>query len=287
MFDSIAYLNGEWTPLRDARIPVLDRGFLFGDGIYDALIAYSGIPFHAEAHLARLDSSLRKISLRNPFTVPEWIALISDLIRKNHQQQHHSIFMEITRGTWNGRMAFAEDAQPTVFMMSLPYAPPDAKLLKQGISAVTAADVRSQHRDIKSTSMLGNLLARQLAISSHAEEVILFRDGYLTEGTSSNILAVIDGEICVPPKSNLSLPGVTCDIALELASQQGIPVSVRPLSKAEVEQADEIWLTSTLRQVQAITQLDGRAVGAGTPGPLFERIAQAFENEKIRLFHAK
>ena len=287
MLDSIAYLNSEWLPLREARIPVLDRGFLFGDGVYDALIAYEGTPFHDDAHIARLDRSLQKICLGNPFTAFEWKMLIRTLIQKNSSQRDHSIFIEVTRGLWDGQLRFTEQAQPTIFMMSLPYSAPDIGLLTQGINAVTAEDMRSRHRDIKATSMLSSLLAKHIATTADAAETILFRDNYLTEGASSNIVMVINGTLCTPPKDNLSLPGVTCDVVVDLASQHGVPINIRPISRSEVEQADELWLTSTLRQIMAITALDGKPVGAaawrGKPGPLFERIVQWFEAEKERV----
>ena len=271
-----AYLNGEFLPLEQARVPALDRGFIFGDGVYEVIPVYSRRPFRLAEHLARLRRSLEAVRLANPLPDGEWTRLIGELVAR-HAPEDQSIYLQVTRGVARRDHAFPKEAAPTVFMMSNPLVTPSAELVERGASAVTATDFRWLRCDIKVTSLLANCLMRQHAADAGADEVVMFRDGRLTEGSSSNVFAVSRGTVLAPPKDHLVLPGITYDVVLELAAREGIPTEVRPVQEQEVRSADELWLTSSSKEVLAIARLDGRPVGSGRPGPVFRRIHQAFQ----------
>jgi len=280
--EGTVYLNGEFLPLSQARIPVLDRGFIFGDGVYEVIPVYARRPFRIDEHLRRLQYSLDGIRLANPYPAAQWTRLIDELIgRCPHRDQ--SVYLQITRGVAKRDHAFPPDTPPTVFMMTNALSTPSPEAVENGVGAVSAEDNRWLRCDIKSTALLGNVLMRQLAVDAGAAETIMFRDGQLTEGAASNIFVVRGGVILTPPKSNLILPGTTYDVILELAHKAGIPFEVRDLSKAEVESADELWLTSATREVLAIARLDGKPVGSGRPGPVFRRMYGLFGEFKAGL----
>jgi D-alanine transaminase len=279
---SIVYLNGAFMPMSEARVPVLDRGFIFGDGVYEVIPVYARTPFRLPEHLKRLQNSLEGIRLHNPYSTLEWTRLIRELVaRCPHEDQN--LYLQVTRGVAKRDHAFPKDTPPTVFMMTNPLSPPPAEAVTNGVSAITAVDNRWLRCDIKATSLLPNVLMRQLAVDAGATEAILLRDGYLTEGSASNIFIVSNGTIVTPPKSNLLLPGTTYDVVLELAEQAGLRYEVRAVSEAEVRSADEIWMSSATKEVLGITVLDGKAVGAGIPGPVFKRMYGLYQDFKAKL----
>ncbi len=273
------YLNGKFMPLEEAYIPVLDRGFIFGDGVYEVIPAYSRKLFRLEEHLNRLQHSLDGIRLKNPFSNAEWKNLLEQLIAKNHGEDQY-IYLHITRGVAKRDHAFPVNVPPTVFIMSNPLLPPPVELLASGASAITASDNRWIRCDVKAISLLPNVLLRQLAVDVQALETILIRDGFLTEGAASNIFIVSNNVLLAPPKSHLMLPGITYDVVLELAAANGIPHEIREISENEIRKADEILLTSSTKEIMPITLLDNQAVGGGKPGELFARLHTLYQDYK-------
>jgi len=273
-------LNGAFLPLEDARVPVLDRGFIFGDGVYEVIPAYSRHPFRLAEHLQRLQHSLDGIRLANPHADDEWQELVRGLIARNEGEDQY-LYLHITRGVARRDHAFPPaDTPPTVFMMSSPLLPAAQALRDHGVSAITAPDNRWLRCDIKAISLLPNVLLRQLAVDAGAAETVMLRDGFLSEGAASNIFVIKDGVLLAPPKDHLMLPGITYDVVLELAAAHGIPSRVASVAESALRGADEIWLTSSTREVQAITRLDGNPVGSGEPGPLFRKMDQYYQDYK-------
>ncbi len=266
-------------PLAEARVPVLDRGFIFGDGIYEVIPAYSRKPFRLKEHLKRLQASLDSIRLKNPHSDSQWTELCAQLVAQNQGEDQY-IYLHITRGPAKRDHAFPKQVHPTVFMMSAPLqtTPPD--LLKTGVAAITAQDNRWLRCDIKAISLLPNVLLRQMAVDCGAVETVLLRDGILTEGAASNIFVVKNGVVLAPPKNHLILPGITYDVVLELAAAHSIPHQVRAVSESEVRTAQELWMTSSGKEVLAITSLDNQPVGDGKPGKLFWRMHELYQNYK-------
>ncbi len=280
------YLNGKFMPIEEASVPVLDRGFIFGDGVYEVIPVYSRRAFRLTEHLKRLQHSLDGIRLTNPHSGAEWADLVNELIARNPGEDQY-LYLHITRGVAKRDHAFPSPAvPPTVFMMSSPLPTPPAELLATGISAVSALDNRWLRCDIKAISLLPNVLLRQQAIDAGCAETIMLRNNeFLTEGAASNIFVVKNGILLAPPKDNLMLPGITYDVILELAAANNIPHEVRRVSRAEVLSADELLLTSSTKEVLAITTLDGKPVGNGKPGTMFARLHplyQTFKREVMR-----
>jgi D-alanine transaminase len=275
----IVYLNGEFMPLEKAAIPVLDRGFIFGDGVYEVIPAYSKHPFRLPEHLRRLKHSLDGIRLANPMDDAEWTRLIHEIIARN-QGEDQSIYLQVTRGVARRDHAFPRGVRPTVFLMSSPLVAPARELVENGVPAITATDFRWLKCDVKSTSLLGNCLLRQSAVDAGAAEAILFRDGYLTEASASNVFVVKAGVLLAPPKNHLVLPGITYDVVLELARSGQVPQEVREIPEQEVRGADEIWISSSTKEVLAVTTLDGRPVGSGKPGAVFRAIHARYQDFK-------
>mgnify|MGYP001766384199 CR=1 FL=1 len=277
---SIVYLNGEFLPRDKAVVSVMDRGFLFGDGVYEVIPVYSRKPFRLEEHLRRLQSSLTGIRLAIPHTSEQWLALIERIIELGGCDDQ-SVLIQVTRGPMDVRNhAFPKTVTPTVFIMSEPLMAPPAVQREQGITAVSAADFRWLRCDLKVTSLLANCLLRQMAIDSGCLETLLFRDGYLSEGAASNIFMVKDGLLLAPPKNHLMLTGITYDVVLELAAAQGLPHEVRDILEEEVRGADELWMTSSTKEVLPIVSLDGRPVGTGKPGAAFWRMYGWYQDFK-------
>lgn len=283
------YLNGRFLPLDEARISPLDRGFLFGDGVYEVIPVYSRRPFRIEEHLRRLQTSLDGIRLANPYSLGEWQRLIGDMIRLS-EWEDQGVYLQVTRGAASSMPLrdhpFPQpEPEPTVFMLPGPLVTPSAAVLAAGATAVTRVDNRWLRCDLKTTALLANVLLRQEAVDAGCTETLLLRDGFLSEGSASNIFIVKNGLLLAPPKSNLMLPGVTYDVVLELAAANGVPSEVRPITEAELRAADEVWMTSSTKEVLAITTLDGQPVGTGRPGPLAQRmhaLYQQFKNKVMR-----
>jgi D-alanine transaminase len=275
------YLNGQFLPIGEAKVSVLDRGFVYGDGVYELIPVYAREPYRLPQHLARLQRSLDGIRLANPHRDAEWEAIIRDLVaRQSFDDQ--GVYFQVTRGAAKRDHAFPPDAVPTVFMMSNPLPALSREQVEGGVAVVTAADERWLHCDLKTISLLGNVLARQFAVDHGAIETVLFRDGYLTEASASNVLIVTKGKIVAPPKDHLILPGITYDATWELARDGGLAFEVRPVTKAEALAADEMWLSSSTKEVLAVTTLDGRPFAGGKPGPVYREMYRLFQASKLR-----
>jgi D-alanine transaminase len=277
--DQIVYLNGEFIPLGEARVSVLDRGFIFGDGVYELIPVYAGEPFRMPHHLARLQRSLDGIRLPNPHTDAQWEALVRAIVGRQPFADQ-GVYFQVTRGVAKRDHTFPQGVVPTVFMMSNPLATPSREAVEKGVAVVTADDNRWHRCDLKTISLLGNVLMRQLAADHGAVESVMFRDGFLTEASASNALIVVDGGIVVPPKDNLILPGITYDATMEFAREAGIPLTVRPVPRAEALAADEMWLSSSTKEVLAVTTVDGKPFAGGRPGPVFRTMWEIFQNKK-------
>ncbi len=277
----IVYLNGAFTPIEDARVPVLDRGFIFGDAIYEVVPAYDGVPFRWQQHLARLERSLAKIRIRNPLDAAGWTDLVQTLLAR-HPWRNQFVYLQVTRGVARRDHAFPKESTPTVFAMSSEFVLPSKTAVENGVKAITLPDERWHHCDIKSTSLLGNVLARQAAADAGALECILFRDGRMTEGSSSNIWVVRGGRLLTAPRDELILEGIRVGLMQELAETVGVPFESARLSIDEVRTADELMATSATKEILAITELDGKPVGDGRPGPMFRRLLDAYQQAKAR-----
>jgi D-alanine transaminase len=265
---SICFLNGGFMPRAEARISPMDRGFLFGDGVYEVIPVYAGKPFQLAPHIERLGRSLAGIGLANPYSISEWSDLVRRLVAA-HAWPDQMVYLQVTRGVDAVRNhAFPKDVPPTVFMTADPLPPVPPGQMENGVSAVSAADNRWLRCDLKTTALLANCLLRQFAVEQGCAETVLFRDGFLTEGSASNIFVVRNGVLLAPPKSHLMLPGITYDVVLDLARKHGQAVEVRDIREDEVRHADELWLTSSTKEVLPITRLDDRPVGSGKPGPV-------------------
>jgi D-alanine transaminase len=278
----IAYFNGELLPLDQIRISPLDRGFLFGDGVYEVIPAYGGRLLRAREHFRRLQRSMDEIRLANPHTVDGWVGEVNRLLA--HHPGDQSVYIQVTRGVAPKRdHVIPPDLKPTVFMMANPLVTPSREVLDKGVACVTARDFRWEKCHIKSTSLLGNVLARQISADAGATETILFRDGFLTEAAASNAFVVKDGTVLASPPDNHILLGITYELLEELARAGHLRYEVRPIAEAEVRSADEIWLTSSTKEVIAVTRLDGQPVGSGAPGPVFWRMHALFQEYKAKL----
>ena len=277
--DPTVYLNGEFMPAAEARIPVLDRGFIFGDGIYEVVPVYGRVPFRWTQHHARLVRSLAKVRIDDPMDAAGWRTLIDTLIAR-HPWDDQFVYIQVTRGVARRDHAFPKGVTPTVFAMSSPLPVIPAEIFERGVATVTLTDERWLHCDIKSTSLLGNVLARQAAVDAGAMECVMFRDGFLTEGSASNIWVVREGRVLAPPRDRLILEGIRYGLMQELCEAEGIAFEVRPVARAEVESADELMLSSATKEVMPIARLDGRPVGAGVPGPVFRRLHAAYQRAK-------
>jgi len=286
------YLNGQYLPIEEAKISVLDRGFIFGDGVYEVIPVYSRRAFRLAEHLRRLQHSLDGIRLANPHGDGEWAGIINELIARNPGEDQY-LYLHITRGVAKRDHAFPNPpVAPTVFMMSNPLSVPPAVLLQSGVCAVTAPDNRWLRCDIKAIALLPNVLLRQMAVDAGCAETILIRQesanegAFMTEGAASNIFVVKNGKLLAPPKDNLMLPGITYDVILEIAAANSIPHEVRKVGVDEVHAADELLLTSSTKEVLAITQLDGKPVGTGKPGAMFARLHGLYQNFKRDVMRA-
>ena len=281
--DILCYLNGEYTPLGEAKVSVLDRGFIFGDGIYEVVPVYGRKLFRFDEHMARLTRSLGKIRMTNPHTRAEWLERCRKLIAAQAVDDL-LVYLQVTRGVaWRDHV-MPTDIEPTVFMMATPMKPSTPEQRHHGVACVTARDFRWERGDIKSISLLGNVLARQMSADHGAVETILFRDGFLTEASASNVWVVHEGAVLAPPKSEHLLEGIRYELIRELCEEEGIAYNLRPIPEAEVLAADELMLSSATKEVLAVTTLDGEPVGHGAlrgkPGPVYARLHEAYQRAK-------
>jgi D-alanine transaminase len=286
MTSPVAHFNGQLLPLDEIRISPLDRGFIFGDGVYEVIPAYGGRMLRAREHFERLQRSMDEIRLANPHTVDEWIAAAGELLA--HHPGNQAVYIQVTRGVPPKRdHVIPTGLTPTVFMMASPLSTPSREQVEKGVACITAEDFRWKKCHIKSTSLLGNVLARQLSADAGATETILFRDGFLTEASASNAFIVKDGVVCASPQDNLILLGITYDLLTRLAREGAIRLEIRRIAEAEVRNADEVWLSSSTKEVLAVTTLDGKPVGSGAPGPVFRRMHALYQEFKARLGRAE
>jgi D-alanine transaminase len=275
-----AYLNGSFLPLEDACVPVMDRGFLFGDGVYEVIPVYGGRMFRLAQHLQRLQNSLDGVRISNPLTVDGWRGLLEELVSRNPGNDQ-AVYLQVTRGVAPKRdHAFPADTRPTVFAMSNPLSEPRDIAREQGIHAITLPDIRWQHCNLKAITLLPNVMLRQQAIEADTAEAILVKEGYATEGAASNLFIVHHGVLVTPPKGPTLLPGITRDLIIELAAVNAVPCREADIPAAELQGAEEIWLTSSTREISPVVRLDDAAVGDGTPGPVWKHMTGLFQAYK-------
>ncbi|MFC5522179.1 D-amino acid aminotransferase [Polaromonas jejuensis] len=286
--DTPCYLNGEYTALKDAKISVLDRGFIFGDGIYEVVPAYAGKLFRFEQHMARLERSLAELRITNPLTRVEWrqvaLKLIADYAHKTGapaENGNQLIYIQISRGVAMRDHPMLPGLTPTVFVMANPLKLPSAQQREQGVACVTADDFRWEKAHIKSTSLLGAVFSRQISVDAGALETVMFRGDHLSEASSSNVWVIKDGRVSGPPKDHLVLEGIRYGLIEEMCRAAGIEFELRRISRAEVLAADELLLSSATKEVLPVTLLDGRPVGNGQPGPIYARLYAAYQQAKL------
>ena len=285
--DSLCYLNGEYGPLCDAKVSVLDRGFIFGDGVYEVLPAYGGKIFRFEQHMARLERSLGELRIANPLRAADWLAIARRLIQAQMASTgaaNQLVYIQVTRGVAVRDHVMPPGLRPTVFVMVGDMKPATPEQRQVGVSCVSADDFRWQKAHIKSTSLLGAVLARQISADADAIETVMFRDGFLSEAAASNVWVVKNGVVMGPPKDHLVLEGIRFDLIEEICREQGIPFELRRIGRTEVLDADELMLSSATKEVLPITTLDGQPVGHGAqrgrPGPVYERLYAGYQRAK-------
>jgi D-alanine transaminase len=282
----LVYLNGEMLPLKDAKVSVLDRGFIFGDGIYEVVAVYNKTPFRLEQHLDRLERSLDKIKLKNPLSRQGWKDLIAKMVASLPDKDQF-VYFQITRGVAERDFGFPKDSEPTLFAITSPFKPVPQRQREGGLTMIKLPDLRWLRCDVKVVSLLGAVLAKQDALDEGVDDCIMFRDGFLTESSSANVWIVKDGTIYAPPRDNLILEGIRYGLMQEISEAAGIPFQVKRITEAEVDAADEILVTSATREVIAATVVNGKPVGkadyAGKPGPVYHKFYAAYQDAKKRL----
>ncbi len=280
--EAVVYLNGEYLPQTQARVSVLDRGFLFGDGVYEVIPVFGGEPLRLNEHLERLQRSMDRVGLQNPLSISEWNDVFQTLLERNPGGDR-SIYLQVTRGVSPVRdLSVTEDTAPTVFVMVNDIKPVEYDTLERGIEAITVDDFRWKACDIKSVSLIANVMIRLHANRSSVVDAIMVRDGLLTEGTASNVFMVHDNVIATPPKSECLLPGITRDLVIELARANGFIIEERDIRESELETADEIWLTSSTREIAPVVKINEHTVGNGVAGECWKKmiaIYQAYKQE--------
>ena len=286
--DHLCDLNGEVLPLSQAKVSVMDRGFIFGDGIYEVVPCYGGRLFRFDAHMARLERSLDKLRIPNPLGRAAWLERIRRLVHALAERigpaQDQLVYLQVTRGVAPRDHVMPTGVAPTVFIMVNPMKPVPAELRHPGVACVTARDFRWERGDIKSVSLLGNVLARQISADADAAETIMFRDGMLTEAASSNVWVVREGALLGAPKSHHVLEGISFDLLAELCESVGVPYILKPIPESEVRSADELMLSSATKEIVPVTRLDHEPVGHGAlrgrPGPVYARLYEAYQEAK-------
>jgi D-alanine transaminase len=276
---SLAYLNGDYMPLEECKISVLDRGFIFGDAVYELIPVYANKPFQLDRHLQRLARSLEHISIQTTHDNQQWQNIIQQLIDA-YELDQCSIYIQITRGMAPRDHAYPQSVTPTVFIMVNPWPKASETYLTQGLTAVTHEDIRWDRCDIKVTSLLANVMMKQYAVQQQAHEAILIRDGQVLEGSSSNVFVVKSGQVFTAQKDNLILPGITRDVVVELLDHCAIPLIETAVSLESLHTADEIWLTSSTKECLPVTRLNDHAVGDGHPGQFWRQVYDAFQTMK-------
>lgn len=273
------FLNGEYLPADQAHVSVLDRGFLLGDGVYEVIPVYQGLPFCLNEHLQRLQRSLDGVRMANPYSIEQWSEIIARLVKDN-EGENQAVYLQVTRGVAPRDHVFPEGVEPTAFVMTNPIKPLPEWYKQDGIKAITVKDIRWAQCDIKAITLLPNSLLRQQAQDAGAQEAILIRDGYMTEGSASNSYAVLDGVIYTAPKDEKVLPGITRDVVLGLARSAGVSYREQAVSAEQLKQADEIWISSSTRELLPVTTLDDVPVGNGKPGPVWQQLDALYQRFK-------
>jgi D-alanine transaminase len=287
--DLPCYLNGAYSSVRDAKVSVLDRGFIFGDGVYEVIPVYKGQPFRLAQHMARLDRSLAELRIANPLTHTQWASIATELVARYAQINgtppdagDQLVYIQITRGVAPRDHVMPTNITPTVFVMSNAMKLPTTAQHATGVACVTADDFRWEKAHIKSTSLLGAVFSRQISADVGALETVMFRDGYLSEAAASNVWVVKDGHVFGPPKDNLVLEGIRFGLLEEICQAKGIPFTLRPITRTEVLAADELLLSSATKEVLPITQLDDQPVGKGLPGPVYAQLYAGYQHAKLK-----
>ncbi len=287
--------SGEFTTIDQAKISVMDRGFIFGDGVYEVFVVYNGKPFRLSQHMARLERSLAELRIPNPHTQEQWLGIVEGLMTPemiavpadsmpaigDFSSQNALIYLQITRGVALRDHVMPKDIAPTVFMMRSPLKLPSNAQREQGVACVSADDFRWEKAHIKSTSLLGAVFSRQISFDAGALETVMYRQGHLSEAAASNVWVVKDGAVLGVPKDNLVLEGIRFGLIEDICKAQGIPFSLRRISREEVLAADELLLSSATKEVLPITKLDGASVGSGKPGPIYQRLYAGYQAAKI------
>jgi D-alanine transaminase len=286
--------QGDFTTIDQAKISVMDRGFIFGDGVYEVLTVYGGQPFRFDSHMARLERSLAEVRTPNPYTRAQWLALAQQLITTksianssintgasgHFEAQNWLIYLQITRGVALRDHVMPQQLEPTVFMMRSPLNMPSAQAREQGVACVTADDFRWEKAHIKSTSLLGAVFARQISFDAGAVETVMFRQGFLSEASTSNVWVIKNGRVIGTPKDHRVLEGIRYGLIEEICAAQGLPFELRRVSREEVFAADELLLSSATKEVLPITRLDGQAIGTGQPGPVYAQLYAGYQAAK-------
>ncbi len=281
--ENIVYLNGHFLPAEQATISVMDRGFLFGDGVYEVIPVFGNKLLRLEEHLHRLQNSLRRISLPNPHSNDEWSKIFSDLLAKNAGEDR-AVYLQISRGVYEKRdLAIRPEYASTIFAMVLHVTPPDIEVVSAGISVITVNDFRWGACDIKSTSLVANVMLRHQASEANVDDAILIRNGMVSEGTASNVFIVKDDVLITPPVGRELLPGITRDLVIEIAKNNTILVEERGIREAELFDADEIWMTSSTREIAPVISLNGEMVASGVAGPMWKRVMDLYQQYKQQL----
>jgi D-alanine transaminase len=282
--DTPCLLNGQLQPLNQAKISVLDRGFIFGDGVYEVIPVYGRRLFRFDEHMARLARSLDKLRIPNPHQRDEWLRQVRLLVGKLAADDQ-VVYLQVTRGVALRDHVMPEGIEPTVFLMSSPMKPPAPEQRHLGVACITARDFRWERGDIKSVSLLGNVLARQISADHGAAETIMFRNGWLTEGSGSNVWVVHEGAVLGPPRSEHVLEGIRYELLRELCEEEGIAYNLRPIAEDDVRTADELMISSASKEILPVTKLDNQPVGHGAlrgkPGPVYARLYEAYQRAKL------
>jgi D-alanine transaminase len=279
----IIYLNGNFMPAEKATVSVMDRGFLFGDGVYEVIPVFGDRLLRLDEHLARLQNSLDRISLSNPHSDEQWAEIFSQLLN-NNDGEDRAVYLQISRGVYPKRdLAIKADYPPTIFAMVLHVVPPDVEIISAGISVITVDDFRWAACDIKSTSLVANVMLKQQAVSADVEDAILIKNHMLSEGTASNVFIVKNDVLITPPTGHKLLPGITRDLVIEIAKNNSILVEEREVKESELYTADEIWMTSSTREIAPVIRLNGEALGSGSAGPVWKRIVDLYQQYKQEL----
>ena len=284
---NFVYLNGKYIAANKATVSVLDRGFMFGDGVYEVIPVYSGKAFAIQGHLDRLQRSLDAIEIKNPLTIQAWQEIIDQLIEKNTGDQDAMIYLQLTRGVMQKRdHVFSRDMSPTILLMCQPLEYPAQDKNTKGIKVITRDDNRWADCYIKSINLLPNVLLKQYAVEHEAVESILIRDGYAIEGSASNLFIVKDDIIRTPPVSRHMLGGITREVILKICSDEKIVAREIVVTEDELHDADEVWITSSTKEIVPVTMLNKHKVGHGVPGSKWLQLIELYQQYKESVMRA-